>query len=196
MRNLLRQSGTEEDLALYNKMLLLQSRLTEVERATGKGTENANELYSQIDQIDKQLASKCSFYGNYTQFLNTQYKDIKNALKEGEVAIDFTDFKLDSVHCYAAYVLRKEWEYPLLVPLFNQNQLDSLYNTVNNITDRLYHFPYSQSLLKLCWESLSHYIHLGETVYYVPAGTLHQLSLESVAVTSDSILGDQYHFIR
>ena len=73
------------------------------------GTENANELYSQIDQIDKQLASKCSFYGNYTQFLNTQYKDIKNALKEGEVAIDFTDFKLDSVHCYAAYVLRKEW---------------------------------------------------------------------------------------
>lgn len=196
MRNLLRQSGTEEDLTLYNKMLLLQSRLTEVERATGKGTENANELYSQIDQIDKQLASKCSFYGNYTQFLNTQYKDIKNALKEGEVAIDFTDFKLDSVHCYAAYVLRKEWEYPLLVPLFNQNQLDSLYNTVNNITDRLYHFPYSQSLLKLCWESLSHYIHLGETVYYVPAGTLHQLSLESVAVTSDSILGDQYHFIR
>ena len=74
--------------------------------------------------------------------------------------------------------------------------MDSLYNTVNNITDRLYHFPYSQSLLKLCWESLSHYIHLGETVYYVPAGTLHQLSLESVAVTSDSILGDQYHFIR
>ena len=83
-----------------------------------------------------------------------------------------------------------------MVPLFNQNQLDSLYNTVNNITDRLYHFPYSQSLLKLCWESLSHYIHMGETVYYVPAGTLHQLSLESVAVTSDSILGDQYHFIR
>lgn len=77
MRNLLRQSGTEEDLILYNKMLLLQSRLTEVGRTTGKETENANELYFQIDQIDKQLASKCSFYGNYTQFLNTQYEDIK-----------------------------------------------------------------------------------------------------------------------
>ena len=101
MRNLLRQGGAEEDLALYNKMLLLQSRLAEVERTIGKGTEGANELYSQIDQIDKQLASRYSFYGNYTQFLNTQYEDIKNALKEGEVAIDFTDFKLDSVHCYA-----------------------------------------------------------------------------------------------
>lgn len=77
MRNLLRQGGAEEDLALYNKMLLLQSRLAEVERTIGKGTEGANELYSQIDQIDKQLASRYSFYGNYTQFLNTQYEDIK-----------------------------------------------------------------------------------------------------------------------
>lgn len=196
MRNLLRQSGTEEDVALYNKMILLQSRLTEIERTIGEGTERGNELYSLIDQIDKQLANRCSSYGNYTQFLNTQYEDIKNALDEGEVAIDFTDFKLDSGHYYAAYVLRKEWEYPLLVPLFNQNQSDSLYNTVNNITDRLYHFPYSQSLLNLYWESLSHYIHLGETVYYVPTGTLHQLSLESVAVAGDSILGDKYHFIR
>lgn len=196
MRELLRQSGTEEDLALYNRMILLQSRLTEVEQTGGKGGESANELYSHIDQIDKQLASRCSSYGNYTHFLNIQYEDIRNALKEDEIAIDFIDFKLDSIHNYAAFVLRKEWEYPLLVPLFKQNQLDSLFNSVSNITDRLYNFPSSRPLLNLCWEPLSHYIHLGETVYYVPAGTLHQLSLESIATRPDSILGDKHHFIR
>ena len=45
------------------------------------GTENANELYSQIDQIDKQLAKQVLFYGNYTQFLNTQYKDMKKCFE-------------------------------------------------------------------------------------------------------------------
>lgn len=196
MRDLLRQSGTPEDLLQYNKMILLQSRLIEIEQATGRDTENINELYSQIDKIDKQLVNRCSSYGNYTQFLNTQYEDIKNSLGDGEVVVDFADFRLDSTRCYAAYVIRKEWEYPLLVPLFKQQQLDSLSIAINNLADRLYNFPHSQSLLNLCWEPLSCYIHPNETVYYVPAGTFHQLSLESVAITSDSILGDKYHFVR
>lgn len=196
MRDLLRQSGTQEDLAQYNRMILLQSRLTEMEQTTGRNTKGAKELYSQIDQIDKYLAGKCSFYGNYTRFLDTQYEDIKNALREGEVAVDFTDFKLDSIHCYAAYVIRKEWKSPLLIPLFKQNQLDSLYNAVNDHTDRLYLSPYSRSLLNLCWEPLSRYIHPNETVFYVPSGDLHQLSFESAAIAPDSILGDKYHFVR
>lgn len=196
MRDLLRESGTQEDLAQYNKMILLQSQLTKIEHTTGRNTESAEELYTQIDQIDKQLANKCSSYGNYTQFLDTQYEDIRKSLKDREVAVDFADFKLDSTHCYAAYILRKEWEYPLLVPLFRQNQLDSLYSTVNNLGDRLYQFPYSEALLKLCWEPLSSYIHPGETVYYVPAGSFHQLSLESVAIAPDSILNDRYHLVR
>lgn len=196
MRDLLRESGTQEDLAHYNKMILLQSQLTKIEQTTGRNTESTEELYTRIDQIDKQLVNKCSAYGNYTQFLNTQYEDIRKSLKDGEVAVDFADFKLDSTHCYAAYILRKEWEYPLLVPLFQQNQLDSLYSKVNNLADRLYQFPYSEALLKLCWEPLSSYIHPGETVYYVPAGSFHQLSLESVAIAPDSILNDRYHFVR
>lgn len=196
MRDLLRQSGTSEDLRLYNKMLLLQSRLTEIEQTAGRNTESRNELYSQIDQIDKQLSKRCSSYGNYTQFLNTQYEDIKNSLKEGEVAVDFVDFDLDSIRSYAAYVLRKEWEYPLLVPLFKQHQFDTLSNAVNKLPDRLYNSPYSQALLNLCWEPLSRYVHSNESVFYIPAGTLHLLSLESIPISSDSVLGDKYHFVR
>lgn len=195
MRDLLHKNGTQEDLALYNKMILLRSRLTEMEHAS-RSTENVDNLYSQIDQIDKQLSGKCSFYGNYTRFLDTQYTNIQSALKEGEVAIDFVDLKLDSTHCYAAYILRKEWKYPLLVSLFKQEQLDSLYSAVSNLSDRLYQYPYSKSLLDLCWKPFLSHIRPDETVYYVPSGSLHQLSLESIAITSDSILADKFRFVR
>lgn len=196
MRDLLRESGTQEDMMQYNKMLLLQSRLAEIEQTIGRNTESVDDLYSQIDHLDKQLANRCSFYGNYTQFLNIHYEDIKESLKDDEVVVDFADFELDSTRCYAAYMIRKEWEYPLLVPLFKQNQLDSLYDTIGHLTDRFYQYPYSPSLLNLCWEPLARYVRPNETIYYVPAGAFHQLALESVAIAPDSILNDKYHFVR
>lgn len=69
-------------------------------------------------------------------------------------------------------------------------------NVIIRPRGRLYNSPYSQSLLSLCWEPLSRYVHSNESVFYIPAGTLHLLSLESIPISSDSVLGDKYHFVR
>lgn len=194
---LLKQNGTEEDKEEYRKMMVLRSFLPDLEKKYAEKQDSISLIYAQLDRIDKKMAKRCLSYGNYTEFLNLDYEDIRNNLEENEVVVDFTDYKSDSgTHRYMAYVVRKEWENPLLLPLFDQHQIDSLLQAGGGHWDRLYQPPVSDAFLQLCWEPLSKHVSSKEKVYYVPSGILHQVALESLPVSSDSLLGDRYRFIR
>lgn len=197
MSSLLKQYGTEEDEREYQKMMMLRSSLSGAgEKDDGK-KEKISRIYKQLDKIDKQLAQRCVSYGNYTDFLNFNYGDVRKNLAEHGVVVDFTDYKSDSgAHRYMAYLIRKEWENPLLLPLFDQHQIDSLLQATGGHLDQLYQSPASGVFLKMCWEPISKYVSSEETVYYIPSGILHQVALESLPVSSDSLLGDTYRFIR
>lgn len=197
MNSLLKQSGTEEDEREYLKMMRLRSLLPELEKKYDENQDSISLVNTQIDKIDNQLAQRCLSYGNYTEFLNLDYEDIRNNLVKNEVVVDFTDYKSESgTHRYMAYVVRKEWENPLLLPLFGQQQIDSLLQTKGGHWDQLYQSPISDAFLQMCWEPVSKHILPKEKVYYVPSGILHQVALESLPVSSDSLLGDRYRFIR
>lgn len=197
MNSLLKQSGTEEDERGYFEMMRLCSLLPDLEKNYDENKDSISLIYSQIDKIDKQLAQHCLSYGNYTDFLNLNYKDIRNNLAKNEVIVDFTDYKSDSeTHQYMAYVVRKEWENPLLLPLFDQQQIDSLLQANGGHWDRLYQSSVSDAFLQMCWKPISKYVSTGETIYYIPSGILHQVVLESLPASSEALLGDKFRFIR
>lgn len=197
MSLLLKQNGTEEDKEEYRKMMVLRSFLPDLEKKYEEKQDSISLIYAQLDRIDKKLAKHCLSYGNYTEFLNLDYEDIRNNLAKNEVVVDFTDYKSESgTHRYMAYIVRKEWENPLLLPLFGQQQIDSLLQTKGGHWDQLYQSPISDAFLQMCWEPVSKHILPKEKVYYVPSGILHQVALESLPVSSDSLLGDRYRFVR
>lgn len=197
MSLLLKQSGTEEDEREYLEMMRLRSLLPGLEKNYDENQDSISWIYTQIDKTDKQLAQRCISYGNYTEFLNFNYADIRNNLAGNEVVVDFTDYKSDSgTHWYMVYIVRKEWENPLLLSLFDQQQVDSLLLAGDGHWDRLYQSPVSDTFLQICWEPISKYVSVGETVYYIPSGILHQVALESLPASSDSLLGDKYHLVR
>lgn len=194
---LLKHYGTKEDEEEYRGMMILRGLLPELEAKGEMKRDSILLLYYQLDLKDKKLAQHCLSYGNYTDFLNLNYEDIRNNLAKNEVIVDFTDYKSDSgSHQYMAYVVRKEWENPLLLPLFDQQQIDSLLQINGGHWDRLYQSPISDAFLQRCWEPISKYVSTGETVYYIPSGILHQVALESFPASSETLLGDKFRFIR
>lgn len=197
MSLLLKQNGTEEDEEEYRTMMVLRSFLPDLEKKYDEKQDSISLVYAQLDRIDKKLAKHCLSYGNYTEFLNLNYKDIRNNLAKNEVIVDFTDYKSDSeTHQYMAYVVRKEWENPLLLPLFDQQQIDSLLQANGGHWDRLYQSSVSDAFLQMCWKPISKYVSTGETIYYIPSGILHQVVLESLPASSEALLGDKFRFIR
>lgn len=108
--------------------------------------------------------------------------------------IDFTDyFSQSQGRKYAAYIINKVQDYPLLKPLFAERQIDSL-GIVRS--DMFYDKDYAQDVLQLLWEPLKTNIPVGTTIYYVPSQLLFQISLESLPLADGSLLGSHYHFVR
>ena len=108
--------------------------------------------------------------------------------------IDFTDYISQSQgRKYAAYIINKVQDYPLLKPLFAERQIDSL-SIVR--PDMIYDKDYAQDVLQLLWEPLKTNIPVGTTIYYVPSQLLFQISLESLPLADGSLLGSHYHFVR
>ncbi len=106
----------------------------------------------------------------------------------------YTDYetKLSGRH-YAAYVVRQEQQYPLLMPLFDECQIDSLCIPQPYL---YYDQEYSPAILQLLWTPLASQLHEGQTVYYVPSQLLFNIALESIPLADGTLLGDHYRFIR
>jgi hypothetical protein len=158
---------------------------------------HADSILSMSQRAEKlavRLAERCRSFGNITQFMDIDYATVKSALKPNEVLLDFTDYVSETMgRKYAAYIINKSDEYPLVKYLFAERQIDSL-----GITrpDMYYHQDYALDVLRLLWEPLKEHIAEGTTVYYVPSQLLFQVSLESLPLADGTLLGSHYNFVR
>ena len=124
-----------------------------------------------------------------------KYANVKRAMKDSDVLIDFTDFKGDdNKRHYAVYVINNIQKYPLLMDLFTEESVDSLLG--GKSIDHLYNESVSEKMFRLCWQPLQEYVKEGAKVYYVPSGGMHRISLESLMLADGSLLGEHYDFIR
>ena len=158
---------------------------------------NADSILSlsrKVSRLENLLANRCKGYSGGTDFMDVDYEEVKQALQQNEVLIDFTDYISQSQgRKYAAYIINKVQDYPLIKALFAERQIDSL-GIVR--PDMYYSEDYSEDVLKLLWEPLKENVSEGATIYYVPSQLLFQVSLESLPMPDGSLLGSHYHFVR
>lgn len=194
--DILTNEGTKEDTDNYRQLMALNTRLQTLRCNYAYNKDEIDSLVVTQRNIEQQLTDKCLLYNDYNSFLDIDYQTVKNWLKKNEVLIDFSDFQTeDSLRQYAAYIIRGEQEYPLLVKCFNQEQLDSLLNGEANYNMYNYEF-HKDCATHLFWEPLSKYIERGTTIYYVPSGVIHEIAIESLPMADGTILGQHYDFVR
>ena len=157
-------------------------------------------------------------------FLETRktpsWLDIRNRLKPEDAAVEFVRYHCknpdgpDSIR-YAALMLRPEWDAPKLIPLFEENEINSLLKTsverkmeyvaqLYSIDDRgiiISENP-KKSLYDLIWKPLEKELNTPnatnervKTIYFTPTGLLHRLNLGAIPLNIDSTLADRYWLI-
>ncbi len=164
-------------------------------------------LETKAETLEKELARQSAPFRQAQQDVRTRWEDIRNALKPHEAAIEFVSFPFhngrtptDSIR-YLALVLRPNDPAPHLVPLLTdeaplrrllaRRRGAALYATRGSEidTDQL---AQGDSLYRLIWHPIEQLLADTKTVYFSPAGLLHQVSFAALPYHSKSGNGANY----
>lgn len=194
--DIIRNEGTDEDIANYRNLLAINNRLLALRSNNEYNKLEIDSLKIRQRELEQQLSHKCQSYNEYETYLDINYEKVRNSLTVHEVVVDFSDYQTeDSVRQYAAYIYDKDKSHPLLVKCFDQQQLDSLLDGMQNFT--LYNYEQLQDRAsKLIWKPMEASIAKGSTVYYIPSGVMHGIALEALPLSDGTTLGQHYEFVR
>ncbi len=193
---LVARHGTPADKADYARLLVLRDKLADIE-ADRSMADSAAVLYRRLLTLDQRLADNCTRYGDIGEFATTTYADIAGALREGEVLVDFTDYLDDKDHRrYAAFVIKPGMEYPLLIPVCTGAALDSLLKANYGVLSAIHDGRAGMELRQLCFDPLREHIDGASTVFIVPSGMLHTISIDALPLDDNSLVADSYRIVR
>ncbi len=194
--DIIRKEGTEDDIANYRNLLAINNRLLVLRNNYEYNKLEIDSLTIQQRELEQRLSHKCQSYNEYETYLDINYEKVRNSLADHEVVVDFSDYQTeDSVRQYAAYIYDKDKSHPLLVKCFDQLQLDSLLDGMQNFT--LYNYEQLQDRAsKLIWNPIEASIAKESTVYYIPSGVMHGIALEALPLSDGTTLGQHYDFVR
>ena len=192
--DIVKSNGTEEDLHDMAMIAAMQAKIKDWERDYAHNADSILEVATKADALEKRLTGRCRSYGDMTSFMNIGYEDVKKALHNDDILIDFTDYVTESRgRVYAAYLVHKSQKYPLLKELFEESVIDSMKVPQ---PDMYYTAKYGNELYRLLWEPFKDGVKDGATVYYVPSQLLFQIVLESLPMEDGTLLGEHYTFVR
>jgi CHAT domain-containing protein len=114
---------------------------------------------------------------------------------------DWTDTVL-----YLAIVVRKTSAIPVIIPLFEEKQLnrllrdapssDALYRGGKTVAAKANHFSYGKELYRLLWQPIEKQLGTAKKISFTAAGQLQQISFAALPADSQQVLSDQYELIQ
>lgn len=205
--------GQAYNSALFSKGLLLNSsveldriileshdpvvieKYSALKHAISIQEKTGEDMSSDIERLEKELINTSKTYGDYTRNLKIRWNDVKDELRENDLAVEFVDFGMpDSDRTvYAALILRKDWEAPKMVTLFEKTQLETL---TRGGVSKSYHGDVAKQITELIWGPLYEYIDEGDNVYFSPSGMLNLLAIESLPLEDGRTVSEKYNTYR
>ena len=189
-RDVIFESG---DTALVKQFDALQSvRIMlnkQYEKPIAERTLNCDSLENVAELMERELIKSSKAYGDFTRSLTITWKDVKNELADGDVAIEFisTSFLDNDSVMYIALALKKGYPEPKLIPLFEEKTLKELSNDNPNDAQQLFH---------LVWNPLLSELEGTRNVYFSPSGALYNVGIENLPISAEERMSDRYNMYR
>ena len=189
-RDVIFESG---DTALVKQFDALQSvRIMlnkQYEKPIAERTLNCDSLENVAELMERELIKSSKAYGDFTRSLTITWKDVKNELADGDVAIEFisTPFLDNDSVMYIALALKKGYPEPKLIPLFEEKTLKELSNDNPNDAQQLFH---------LVWNPLLSELEGTRNVYFSPSGALYNIGIENLPISAEERMSDRFNMYR
>ncbi len=160
---------------------------------------NLSELSKNVELIEKELSQKSELFSQGYENQNFNWEQIKNTLKENEVAVEmvrfryFDHFLTDSI-IYMALVLKNDKNSkPSFVVLNNGKDLESkFFNYYRNSIKYKIRDQYSYNKF---WAPLEREIGDNNTIFFSPDGVYNQINLEAIPLEEKGYLIDKSNII-
>ncbi len=205
MRAAILQSGDSVLVQNYYTWLINKKHIAEM---YSRG-EDVTTLEEQTNQLEKELVRRSQSFSEFNNISQLTWQQVQASLQPGEAAIEFIHFGLNNYAVgsvpsssdkvlYCAIIIRSESEYPEMIPLFYEHDLQALFGRfqMNNLKyiNALYGTSNecNQALYNLVWKPLDAYLANINTVYYSPSGLLHKLSFSALSGETNVYLCDRY----
>jgi len=140
-----------------------------------------------------------------------ELKTVQANMFSDEATLEFVRFDLfnkkwtDST-IYAAYVLRKTDRVPVFIPLFEEKQLQQIFDSAGTTATAMVNNFYrgvdlrnfnnsnflGTELYKLIWQPLEPYLKGIKKISYSPAGKLFSVAFQALPVDSNTVVMDKY----
>jgi len=150
---------------------------------------NTDSLNNLIQKQEMELARESKAYGDYTRNLTITWKEVQRNLEEGDIAIEFLDYTPigTSSTIYVALTLKKDYDAPHMVTLFETNQLNAIpkdgYYTRTDVSN-------------LVWKPLEEELIGVKNIYFAPSGELHRIGIEYLPISKTENICDVYTLHR
>ncbi|MCU0461009.1 MAG: CHAT domain-containing protein [Bacteroidales bacterium] len=218
----LRKAVAESDdsllVSIYDQYMDVHEKLSVLYTTpVAERVRNSDTLESVSNRLEKELIERgkdLPGVENLTGLTNLKWQDVRHALKPNEAAIEYIDFRFfngghwtDDIF-YCALVLRKDYEFPKMVWLFEERELKKLVSTPQATGDpsyitRLYSWKVppeaeeggsslKDELYWLIWQPIDTMLKDISTVYLSPSGLLYKVAFDAIAYPENISLSEKY----
>lgn len=184
---------------LLSKGLMLESDIDFESRILRSGDETILSKYREwkaesaagserTQVLERELVRLVGPGGDNEAFRYT-WQDVKSNLKPGEYAVEFRAYSDFGLNQYLAYIIGEDYQYPKLVELCKEGELQSIGSGDN--------FDFT-GLSRLVWSKIGDIIPEGATLYFSPDLQLHSFPLENLPdyATTGRLISDRWKLYR
>ncbi len=204
MRKQIKADAKAETKEQYRQWKELKTRIAK-HYTRSKNFDKLDSLKTRATQLERNLVEKSDKFSDQTG--SAKWQHIQNELHQNEATIEFVTYQnsnnrsKDTTH-YAALVLTPNAAQPYFINLFSEQELETLLNKygdqeeltfINNLYSRQ---ALGNELYQLIWDQITPLLQKTNTVYYSPAGLLHQLSLSALPHPNEPSLNGAYNLVR
>lgn len=188
-------------------MRVLYSRYKELKNRLAYKTNSASErdsLIWDITDIERTLLSSMGNLGKRLRDMARTWQDVKASLNDDEISIEFCYAPImehypDVQPYYGAFVMRKDFDHPVLVSLENVDSVEAVFGDIESdelLINDLYASNKSITLHNMLWSKILPYMNGVKKVYYSPTGYLSNINFEVLRNEAGSMLNERYTMCR
>jgi CHAT domain-containing protein len=202
---LLNKSGDSNLLKDFTDLKKIKSQIQEARLNSHiKDNQSITSQESLAEKIEKELILNLSKYRTEYDRFNTNWVDVQKHLNKNEVAIEIINFNYrNQIHSdsvlYGALVIRPTFKEPKFVYLFEQKQIDSIFQRKNIVSDslyinQLYQYQDKGKILKeLIWNPIDSLLDGATNIYLAPSGILNAINLSALPLNNNMQVADLYN---
>lgn len=183
LRRLILESGDEEALSLYDRLLEERQWLDELYKIpVSERPMPVDSLENLCESLEKDLQLKSRDFGDYTKNLTVTWKDVQAALGKHDIAIEFLEIPVaEDTTVYGALTLKQGYDAPHFIELFDLKDLEALKAKYAGRPHSEGLVMEDRALYDMVWKPLEGELKGTKNVFFGPSGELYHIAIEYAA---------------